>query len=111
AGFLRRIIGEDIELRLSADPALEPVKADPGQIGHILLNLCLNAREAMAHGGAITLETAQMVLESGLHGRYGDLAPGRYSTFAVTDTGRGIPPDAGDRLFEPYYTTKEMGRG
>jgi PAS domain S-box-containing protein len=111
ASILRRLIGEDIELRLSPDPALDPVKADPGQIGHILLNLCLNAREAMDHGGIIVLETAQVVLESGLHGRYGDLAPGRYSTFAVIDTGKGMTPEVRDRLFEPYFTTKEMGRG
>jgi PAS domain S-box-containing protein len=111
ADVLRRIIGEDIVLRLKLDPALEPVKADPGQIGHILLNLCLNAREALDRGGEITLETAQRVLESGLHGRYGDLAPGRFSTFAVSDTGKGMTPEVRDRLFEPYFTTKELGRG
>lgn len=110
-GMLRRLLSEDIELKLQLTRPLEKVKADPTQINQILLNLCLNSRDAMAKGGVLLLETGLVELEAGMHGRFSELPPGRYVTISITDTGSGIPPEVQDHLFEPFFTTKPVGMG
>jgi two-component system cell cycle sensor histidine kinase/response regulator CckA len=113
AQLLGRVIGEDIELglRLAAAPML--VKADPTQIEQVLINLAVNAREAMPNGGRLAIETSAVDLQADDARAYGDLglAPGAYVLLAMTDTGRGMPPDVLAHVFEPFFTTKPEGRG
>jgi PAS domain S-box-containing protein len=111
AVMLRRLIGEHIELRLSLDRSLPKVKADPAQIDQILVNLCLNARDAIGKGGVLLIETGWARLGGGLRGRFGDLVPGTYATLTVVDNGQGMPEDVVEHIFEPFFTTKETGEG
>ncbi|HLP41192.1 MAG TPA: ATP-binding protein, partial [Fibrobacteria bacterium] len=111
AVMLRRLIGEHIELRLRLDRTLPKVKADPVQIDQILINLCLNARDAMEKGGALLIETGWTHLATGLHSRFGDLVPGTYAILTVVDNGQGMSEDVVERIFEPFFTTKETGKG
>jgi PAS domain S-box-containing protein len=105
--MLERLIGEDIELETLLE-ARHPIFSDPGQIEQVILNLALNARDAMPGGGSISLSTADVTLEPGnAHG----LAPGEYVSLVVSDTGSGIPADVLPHIFEPFFTTKEVGRG
>lgn len=109
--MLRRLIGEDIELITLAGCDLPPVKADAGQIEQVILNLVVNARDAMPRGGRLTIETTSLRLE---HGRsYNQLAvpAGPYVMLAVSDTGCGMDADTQSHLFEPYFTTKDKGKG
>ena len=108
--MLRRVIGEDIELHTVLDPALGAVRADPGQLEQVILNLVINARDAMPKGGRVTLKTGAVWLE-GEAAQRRSLAPGPYVVLAVTDTGCGMPPDVVNRIFEPFFTTKDTGRG
>jgi PAS domain S-box-containing protein len=108
--MLSRVIGEDIELVASLHPSLAWVKADPGQVEQVLMNLAVNARDAMPHGGKLVMETANLNL-SPEHARQLDLAPGNYVTLAVSDTGHGMDSATLAHIFEPFFTTKAMGKG
>lgn len=109
--ILRRLIGEDIELRTALNPALGRVKADPGQLEQIIMNLAANARDAMPYGGILTIETANIDLDEIYEEQHPLLAPGPYVLLAVTDTGMGMDAETLAHLFEPFFTTKEKGQG
>jgi PAS domain S-box-containing protein len=109
--MIRRLIGEDIELDTSLDPLIGPIKVDPGQLEHVILNLAVNARDAMPDGGRLTLRTAEIdATEMEARGRP-DLGHGRYSRLEVMDTGVGIEPTVLPEIFEPFFTTKARGKG
>ncbi|HVY92039.1 MAG TPA: PAS domain S-box protein, partial [Bryobacteraceae bacterium] len=109
--MLRRLIGEDVQLSLSLEPEIGIFRADPGQIEQIIVNLVINARDAMPGGGKLLIETANIYIdeESG-HGRLA-LDPGHYIMLAVSDTGVGMSAEVKSRIFEPFFTTKERGKG
>ncbi|MDB5310370.1 MAG: Blue-light-activated protein [Gemmataceae bacterium] len=109
--MLRRLIGEDVTLVSVLAPALGRVKADPGQIDQIIMNLVINARDAMPRGGRVTLETKDVVIPQAQLVYYPDLKPGRYAQLLVTDTGQGMTDEVKARIFEPFFTTKEAGKG
>ncbi|HET8654184.1 MAG TPA: ATP-binding protein [Longimicrobiaceae bacterium] len=105
--MLRRLIGEDVQLSVSLAPEAGRVEADPGQLEQVLMNLSVNARDAMPGGGTLTLTTAAAVVGDGADG----LAPGRYAVLHVRDTGGGMTPETISHIFEPFFTTKEQGKG
>ena len=109
--LLRRLIGEDIEVLTVPENKLGSVRADPGQIEQVIMNLALNARDAMPHGGKLTLETANTDLDESYARTHQPAAPGRYVMLAVSDTGHGMTPEMQARIFEPFFTTKEVGKG
>src|SRR5438128_6834026 len=109
--MLQRLIGEDIQLSAKLATDLKRVKADPGQIEQVLVNLIVNARDAMPHGGKLTIETSNVDVDEDLSEAHEGLAPGRYVMLAVRDTGHGIDAETKGRLFEPFFTTKEQGKG
>ena len=108
--MLRRVIGEDIDLAVTLDPNVGNIKADPGQIEQVLLNLSINARDAMANGGRLVIATKMRELDAGA-AALRSLSPGRYVAFTVTDTGCGIDDHTKSRIFEPFFTTKGPGIG
>lgn len=109
--LLRRTISEDIELVTHLAPKPAVVNADPSQLEQILVNLAVNARDAMPEGGRLTVETADVDLEETSLSEELDLAPGRYATLTIADTGRGMDEATSQRVFEPFFTTKPRGRG
>ncbi|TAK24331.1 MAG: hybrid sensor histidine kinase/response regulator [Myxococcaceae bacterium] len=109
--LLRRVVPASIAVDVIEGPRLPLVSADEVQIDQILLNLCLNARDAMPHGGRITLETEQVVINGEYVRAHPWAKPGRYVLLSVTDTGTGIAPELIDRVFEPFFTTKPEGQG
>ncbi|HKO51312.1 MAG TPA: PAS domain S-box protein [Polyangiaceae bacterium] len=109
--MLQRLIGEDIELAVHLTPDLGAVFVDPSQIEQVLLNLVVNARDAMPRGGKLTIETAELILDETRAAEHIDLGPGRYVTLSVSDTGRGMDSATQLRMFDPFFTTKEKGRG
>jgi PAS domain S-box-containing protein len=108
---LLHLIGEDIEVRTELDPNLEAVKADPTQMEQVLLNLCINARDAMPEGGKITIETANVEVDELLAGQHPPMQPGHYVRLAVSDTGTGMDKETLSHVFEPFFTTKGPEKG
>jgi PAS domain S-box-containing protein len=108
--ILRRLIGEDLELRIACRPSLGRIRADSGEIEQVIMNLAVNARDAMPYGGRLTIETEDVDVSEEGRGET-DLPPGAYVRLTVTDTGTGIPKDIQANIFEPFFTTKEPGRG
>jgi len=109
--MLRRLIGEDLHLEVVTDRKPAVVKADPGQMGQIIMNLVVNARDAMPQGGRLALETTAIDLTEGCHTRFGLTPPGAYVRLEVQDTGVGMDEATQTHVFEPFFTTKEHGKG
>lgn len=109
--LLRRLIGEDIDLITLPAPDLWNVKVDAGQFEQVLINLCVNARDAMRQGGMLTIETANVVLDTEYARHHPDVLPGSYVMLAVSDTGIGMDVAMQQHIFEPFFTTKETGKG
>lgn len=109
--MLRRLIGEDIEIKWVADASLKEVKIDPTQFDQIMANLATNARDAIAGVGTITIKTSNTVMDEAFCRANPGSTPGEYATLTFTDSGKGISPDLLGKIFEPFYTTKESGKG
>ncbi len=109
--MLGRLIGEDVRLRLAIAPRHGRVRADAAQIEQIVMNLTLNARDAMPHGGQLTFELADLMVEESRAGSEAEPPPGRYVALAVSDTGVGMDEVTRRRIFEPFFTTKEKSQG
>ena len=110
-GMITRLIGEDVHVVVRLAPDLARVKADSGQMEQIVMNLAVNARDAMPRGGTLTIETSNATLDEHDVKVHEGPTPGPYVTLTVRDTGTGIPPEIKARLFEPFFTTKELGKG
>jgi CheY-like chemotaxis protein len=111
ATMLRRLIGEHIQLELRLDPGAGRVSADPGQLEQVVMNLTVNARDAMPQGGLMTLETGPAVLDEAFVGTHPGSSRGAHVRLSIHDTGCGMTADVLSHLFEPFFTTKEPGRG
>ena len=109
--MLARLIGENIEYGFTPDTRLVSVKADPGQIGQVIMNLVVNSRDAMPHGGNITVRTRNAVLDRDEARKRHPMEPGEYALLSVTDTGQGMDEKTKAHIFEPFFTTKEVGKG
>ena len=109
--MLQRMIGEDIHFEIDLQPGPHYIKTDPGQLDQVLVNLVVNARDAMPRGGRLRIETAAIALDQPLTNRFLKLEPGEYIRLRVTDSGSGITDKVLNRIFEPFYTTKDKGKG
>jgi two-component system cell cycle sensor histidine kinase/response regulator CckA len=105
------VIGEDIEMMTAMTPNLEPVRADAGQIQQVILNLVVNARDAMPRGGKLLIETANVTISQEYARNHLNCQPGQYAMLAVSDTGCGMDEQTQAQMFEPFFTTKEKGKG
>jgi len=109
--LLRRTLREDIEIETFLEPNLRDAIADPAQLESAILNLALNAQDAMPEGGCLSVSTSNAELDEAYRDVHPEIAPGKYVMIAVTDDGTGMPPDVLERVFEPFFTTKEVGKG
>jgi nitrogen-specific signal transduction histidine kinase/ActR/RegA family two-component response regulator len=109
--MLRRLLGEDILLTTVLDPQISRVKLDPGLLNQVLMNLCVNARDAIPRGGKLTIETRNVDLDEHYASTHADVRAGQYVMVAISDTGCGMTPETQARIFEPFFTTKGVGKG
>jgi CheY-like chemotaxis protein len=109
--MLRRLLSGDVVLHTELDADIAPAFADAGQMEQVVMNLVINARDAMPHGGDVVVTTANVTLRSALQHRFGVLVPGRWVTLAVRDAGAGMGDEILEHLFEPFFTTKAQGKG
>jgi CheY-like chemotaxis protein len=109
--LLRHALGEQIEIATAIDPHLWPAMVDRSQLEATLVNLAVNARDAMPDGGKLTIETMNVALDHDYADAHSEVRPGPYAMIAITDTGTGIPEDIRQRVFEPFFTTKQLGKG
>jgi PAS domain S-box-containing protein len=109
--LLQRSLGELVRLEVVTSPGLWRVEVDPNQLESAILNLAVNARDAMPEGGQLTIETANVRLDEGYAAAHAEVPPGQYVMIAVTDSGSGMPREVVERAFEPFFTTKEVGKG
>jgi CheY-like chemotaxis protein len=109
--LLHRLISEDVRIVITLDPNIHAVYADPGQLEQIIVNLTVNAHDAMPNGGTLTIETENVGLDAEYAEQHPEVVPGDYAVLAVTDTGSGMDEETRSRLFEPFYTTKGPGKG
>jgi len=109
--MLRRLLGEDVALQTISAPALGSVKVDPGQMEQVIMNLAINARDAMPVGGKLTIETANVALDKDYANKHCAIEPGQYVMVAVSDAGFGMDEKVQSQIFEPFFTTKEKGKG
>ena len=109
--MVTRLVGEKIDIVTKMRPNIDMVKADRGQVDQIVMNLVVNARDAMPKGGKIIIETMNVALDDNYLKKYSDIKPGNYVMLAVTDTGSGMNKETVDKIFEPFFTTKSIGKG
>jgi nitrogen-specific signal transduction histidine kinase/CheY-like chemotaxis protein len=109
--LLLRMLGEDVELVVTQAAGLGRVRADPGQIGQVIMNLAANSRDAMPQGGRFIVETANAVVSEAFAAEHANMPPGDYVLLSVSDTGAGMTPEIRSHIFEPFFTTKEQGKG
>ncbi|MBW2467184.1 MAG: HAMP domain-containing protein, partial [Deltaproteobacteria bacterium] len=109
--MLTRLIGENIAIKTTLNESIGNIKADPGQVEQVIVNLVVNARDAMPDGGELYLESDSVELDEEYCKTHANIVPGQYVVFSVTDTGVGIPPELRDKIFDPFFTTKKAGEG
>jgi PAS domain S-box-containing protein len=110
-GMFRHLMGGDVDVRILCAPDLQSVKVDAGQIEQVIINIAINARDAMPQGGKLTLETSNIIFNGKSVGSFSDIKPGDYVLLAITDTGIGMNREVKARVFEPFFSTKDVGQG